>query len=315
MKNILVTGGAGFIGYHLVNRLLKNGEAVIAVDNFSLGKRSHVEEFTDNQNYKFYKIDVEETEKLAEIINMHKIDMVYHLAANSDIQKSAISPTVDKINTFETTASVIEVMRRCNVKNLFFASTSAVYGERIDELLTENLGYLSPISYYGGAKLASEAFISAYTYMNDMNSIVFRFANVIGPHLTHGVIYDFVKKLKANSNELNILGDGSQCKPYIYIDDLIDAIIMMTNKPLKGMNIYNAGVDTATTVTEIADIICDEMDLKNVRYNYTTGNRGWKGDVPRFQFDLSKIHKQGWYATLTSERAVRKTIRSILGKE
>lgn len=308
----LVTGGAGFIGTHLVRELLNRNLEVVCVDNFTLGRKENVSCFKDNSNYKFYNINIEETEKFCEILKDEKIDIVYHLAANSDIQKGGKNPKIDYNDTFNTTYSVLELMRRNNIKKLFFSSTSAVYGDKKD-LLREDIGDLRPISYYGGSKLASESFISSYTFMNDLKTVVFRFPNVIGPNLTHGVIFDFVKKLQANPNELEILGDGKQTKPYIYVLDLIDAIIMMTleKEMQEGMNIYNLGVETATSVTRIADIICEVLGYKDVKYNYTGGTGGWKGDVPKFQYDLTKIHKEGWNSKHTSDEAVKETVKFI----
>jgi UDP-glucose 4-epimerase len=307
----LVTGGAGFIGTHLVERLLKEGHYVICVDNFTLGKRENVDKFIKNKKYKFYEIDIDDNEKFCEVLKDEKIDIVYHLAANSDIQKGGKNPEVDYEDTFMTTRGVLELMRRKGIKNLFFSSTSAIYGNEMDKMLTEDLGGLLPISYYGGAKFASENFISSYSYMNDFNTMIFRFPNVIGPNLTHGVIFDFVKKLKANPKELEILGDGTQTKPYIYVLDLIDCIMFMTEKIEKGVHIYNVGVETATSVTRIADIVCEVLGYKDVKYNYTGGNVGWKGDVPKFQYDLTRIHKAGWSASHTSDEAVRETVKAI----
>lgn len=308
----LVTGGAGFIGTHLVRNLLNRGLEVVVVDNFTLGHQENVDCFGDNSNYKFYNVNIEETEKFCETLKDEKFDIVYHLAANSDIQKGGRMPSVDFNDTFMTTYSVLELMRRNDIKNLFFSSTSAIYGDK-QMLLTEDLGDLKPISYYGGAKYASEGFISSYTFMNDLNTIVFRFPNVIGPNLTHGVIYDFVNKLQNNPNELEILGDGTQTKPYLYVIDLVEAITMFTLdiEMKKGVQVYNAGVETATSVTTIADIVCEELGYKNVKYNYTGGNIGWKGDVPKFQYDLTKIHNMGWKAKHTSDESVRDTVKFI----
>ena len=307
----LVTGGAGFIGTHLVERLLKEGNEVLVVDNFTLGKQENVDKFRDNPNYKFYNIDINNNDEFYEKLKDEKIDIIYHLAANSDIQKGGKNPSVDYEDTFMTTRGVLELMRKNNIKNLFFSSTSAIYGNESDKMLTENLGGLLPISYYGGAKFASENFISSYSYMNDFNTMIFRFPNVIGPNLTHGVIHDFAKKLEANPNELEILGDGTQTKPYIYVLDLIDCIMFMTKNIEKGVHIYNVGVETATSVTRIADIVCEELGYKNVKYNYTGGNVGWKGDVPKFQYDLTRIHNAGWKANHTSDEAVRETVKSL----
>ncbi len=309
---VLVTGGAGFIGTHLVRKLLERDIEVVCVDNFTLGKSANVEIFKANPKYKFYELNIEDTETFCQTLAAEKIDMVYHLAANSDIQKGGKNPSIDLNNTFMTTYSVLELMRRQDIKKLFFSSTSAIYGDR-QELLTENLGGLKPISYYGSAKYASEGFISSYTHMNDLATVIFRFPNVIGPNLTHGVIYDFVNKLKENPRELTILGDGTQTKPYLYVLDLVDAILTFTlDRPMAtGLEIYNVGVESATNVTTIANIICEELGLHDVKYNYTGGNIGWKGDVPRFQYDLSKIHQAGWTAAHTSDESVRETARNI----
>lgn len=308
---VLVTGGAGFIGAHLVERLLNEGYEVVAVDNFTLGNKENVDKFSNNNNYKFYKIDIDNTKEFCEKLNIEKIDIVYHLAANSDIQKGGKNPEVDYKDTFMTTFSVLELMRKNNIKYLFFSSTSAIYGDENGNHVDENLGGLLPISYYGASKFASENFISAYTYMNDLSTVIFRFPNVIGPNLTHGVIFDFVKKLRNNPKELEILGDGTQTKPYIYITDLIDCIMQMSKSMKQGVEIYNVGVDTATSVTRIADIVCKELGYKDVKYKYTGGYGGWKGDVPKFQYDLTKIYNAGWTAKYTSDDAVRKTVESI----
>lgn len=307
MRKVLVTGGAGFIGTNLVGRLLELGDEVWSADNFTIGTRDHAELYKDNPNYHFIEIDIDDTTKFLDTFKGFNFDIVYHLAANSDIQKGGQNPSVDNRDTFATTRSVLELMRQNDIKQLFFSSTSAVYGDKSGEKITEDMGNLKPISYYGGAKFASESYISAYSYMNDLSVTVFRFPNVIGPHLTHGVIHDFVKKLKKNPKELEILGDGHQTKPYIYVDDLVDVIVKMTETIPRDMSIYNIGVDSATSVTRIADIVCDVLGYKDVEYKYTGGKVGWKGDVPKFQYNLDKIHNTGWMAKYTSDEAVRKT--------
>ena len=206
-------------------------------------------------------------------------------------------------------------MRKYGVKRLFFASTSAVYGDKRDVLLDENTPELAPVSYYGAAKLGSEALISAFSYMNDMQALVFRFPNVIGPRLTHGVVLDFIRKLQRDPTRLQILGDGNQTKPYIYVTDLIRAILLFIEADRPGVSLYNVGLESASSVVRIADLVCEEMGLESVHYEFTGGEGGWKGDVPRFRYCLDKIHCAGWQAIYTSDEAVRKTIQSNLGKQ
>lgn len=311
----MIIGGAGFIGSHLCDVLLEFGNEVCCVDNFSLGTKSNIQHLLSNKAFSLYAEDAADKESLDSIFEKEKPEIVYHLAANSDIQASAANPDVEYRNTYTTTYNVLACMRKYGVKKLFFASTSAVYGDKRDVMLDENTPNLSPISYYGAAKLGSEALISAFTYMNDMQSLVFRFPNVIGPRLTHGVIFDFIKKLEHNPRQLQILGDGKQTKPYIYVLDLVEAIkkfsIALCNAT-PGMALYNLGVEGDTSVTRIADILCEEMKLSSVEYRYTGGEGGWKGDVPRFQYCIDKIHKAGWKARYTSDEAVRKTVQEVL---
>jgi len=314
MKSIVI-GGAGFIGSHLCDSLIQNGDTVICVDNFSLGTKDNIKHLINNKNFILYEIDVAEQELLFDVFKKEKPEFVYHLAANSDIRASAVNPDVEYRNTYTTTYNVLSCMRKLNIKKLFFASTSAVYGDKRNVILDENTSCLEPISYYGAAKLGSEALISAFSYMNDIEVLIFRFPNVIGPRLTHGVIFDFIRKLKNNPKELEILGDGKQTKPYIYVTDLVEAIVTFIEKANKGVLLYNLGVNGATSVTKIADILCEEMRFENVKYKYTGGEGGWKGDVPRFMYCLDKIHKEGWQAKHNSDDAVRKTIQMLVNEK
>lgn len=311
---ILVAGGAGFIGSHLMDRLLEKKHQVICADKLIMGDRNIQHLLSDQallteENFKFYQVELSDQEDVDRIFWENQIDLVYHLAANSDIQKGGKEPGIDFNDTFLTSRVLLEGMRKAGVKNLFFASTSAIYGDMPDRELTEDTGGLKPISFYGGAKLASEALISSYVSMCDMNVVIFRFPNVIGPRLTHGVIFDFINKLQKNNKELEILGDGTQCKPYIYSTDLMDAIIKVTEDFPLGQEVYNLSVKgEGTTVTRIAEIVVDVLGLENVIFRYTGGNRGWKGDVPRFRYDISKILSSGWKPMYTSDEAVKQTV-------
>lgn len=310
--NILITGAAGFIGSHICDFLINNKNTIIAVDDMTLGRQENISHLLNNDRFIFIKQDITDIEIMDDIFKKNSIDAVFHLAANSDIQKSAKNPTIDFSKTFFTTYSILECMRKNNVKNLVFASTSAVYGEMENIQINEDRGPLLPISYYGGAKLASEAFISSYTYMNDFNTCIFRFPNVIGERLTHGVIFDFIEKLKNNPKELQILGDGNQEKSYIYVKDLVEAIMFVFEKSHGGVNYFNIGTEGTTKVKKIADIICEELELNNVKYMFTGGSVGWKGDVSKFQYDCSKINKLGWEAKYNSDKAVIITVRREL---
>lgn len=307
----MVIGGAGFIGSHLCDALLAEGNSVVCVDNFFIGTKENIDHLTDNPNFKLYQRDASILEELEPVFSEEKPDYVFHLAANSDIQASAQNPMIEYKNTYSTTFCILEAMRLHEVKKLFFASTSAVYGEQMGVEVSEDAVALKPISYYGGAKLGSEGIISSYAYMNDMSTLVFRFPNVIGPRLTHGVIFDFVKRLKADPSHLQILGDGTQSKPYIYVLDLVEAIMRFKDAP-KGITLYNVGVHTQTSVTRIAEIVCEKMGLAGIPFEYTGGRGGWKGDVPVFQYDLSKIQAAGWSASMTSDEAVAQTVKMVL---
>jgi UDP-glucose 4-epimerase len=308
---VLVTGGAGFIGSNLISRLLNEKHHVICVDDFTLGKKENILPFMGNTNFHFFEKDISLVQNLLDIAAAYTIDYIFHLAANSDIQLSGQDPRMDYKCTFLTSYAVLECMRQKGIKKLFFASSGSVYGEKPNVALTEN-SPLAPISYYGGAKMASEALMSSYCYMNDFDVTIFRFPNVIGPYLTHGVIFDFIKKLRQNPAQLKILGDGTQCKSYIFVQDLIDAILMIGLSDDKGLNIYNIGGDGSTTVKEIADMVCGKLGLSGVVYIYTGGDRGWKGDIPTFRFNISKIHQRGWYTKRNSTEAVQATLDAVL---
>ena len=308
---VMVAGGAGFIGSHLIDALLAEGNDVVCVDNFFIGTRENIAHLHGNSHFKFYEQDLTDLERMLEIFKAEQVEYVFHLAANSDIQASAQSPMIEYKNTYSTTFILLECMRLCGVKKLFFASTSAVYGEQMGVEVSEDAVALKPISYYGGAKLGSEEIISSFAYMNDMSVLVFRFPNVIGPRLTHGVIFDFVKRLKADPTHLRILGDGTQSKPYIYVMDLVDAIMRFKDVE-KGVTLYNVGVETQTSVTRIAEIVCEKMGLPEIPFEYTGGRGGWKGDVPVFAYNLDKLHAAGLRASMTNDEAVAKTVEMVL---
>ena len=305
--NILVAGGAGFIGSHLVDSLLAQGNTVICADKLIMSDKN-IKHLLEKENFKFYNVELADQYEVDKIFAENSIDTVYHLAANSE-------PSIDFNDTLLTTRTILEGMRKANVKRIFFASTSAVYGEMPEVELQETTGALMPVSYYGGAKLASEALISSYVSMCDMSAVIFRFPNVIGPRLTHGAVFDFIKKLRKNSEELEILGNGKQCKPYIYVLDLVEAIVQLTREFTQGEIVYNISViGEGTTVTRIAEIVVEELKLHDVVFRYTGGDRGWKGDVPKFKYNISKVLSTGWEPKYTSAEAIRQTVKDAIAE-
>jgi len=301
----LVVGAAGFIGSHLTDELLKRGWKVTAVDVFSRKEAKNLGHIPENSDLKYMKVDATDTEATEKA--MKGCDTVFHMAANADVLAGSKDPTMDISSTLATTISILEAMRRTGVRNIFFASSSAIYGNTGQTILKEDMRGV-PISYYGASKLASEELIGAYAYMDSFNALIFRFPNVVGTRLTHGVILDLAGKLKKNARELEILGDGKQRKQYVHVSDLTKAIVDFSENIEPGTNIYNISTDSFTTVNEIADMICARFGLENVRYLYSGGNVGWKGDVPMFAYDISKAKAKGWKFNYSSNESVKKTI-------
>lgn len=310
--NCLVIGGAGFIGSHLCDALHAAGDRVACVDDLSLGVKENIAHLESSERFAFYLADAGDRGSLEAVIKKEKPAYIFHLAANSDIQKSALEPELEYKNTFLTTYRVLECMRKYEIKKLFFASSSAVYGDKRDAVLDEDTPRLEPISYYGAAKLSSEALISAYAQMNSLQAVIFRFANVVGPRLTHGVILDFIKKLKTDPARLQILGDGKQEKPYLYVTDLLNALMLVKDNAVPGMNLYTIGPDSTTSVDFIARAVCREMRFQQVSFQYTGGAAGWQGDVPRYLYCSRKIQSEGWRAVYSSDEAVVEAIRANL---
>ena len=310
--NVLVTGGAGFIGSHLCDALHERGHNITVVDNLVLGRIENIRHLIGQPRFKFAQVDILDTDFMKIVFAEENFDMVYHLAANSDIQKGGQDPMVDYQMTFNTTFQILQLLKEFHIGKFFFASTSAIYGETRD-VLHENYGPLCPVSNYGAGKLASEAFISAFSSMYHIQTWITRFPNVVGERFTHGVIYDFIHKLRQNPHELLVLGNGEQCKPYVYVKDLVDGILYVTDHASELYNVYLLGSDTRTKVRDIAAMVIEEMGL-DARIRYTGGDRGWVGDVPEFRYDLSKINALGWQAAHDSDASVRLAIQKALGK-
>src|SRR3989442_552165 len=241
-ETMLVTGAAGFVGSHLTDRLLKAGHSVIGVDNLALGRKAFLENALQSSRFHFIQEDLNKNkvclEKLRAALEGSTLDMVWHLAANSDIPRGVSNPSVDLQNTFMTTFNTLKMMKELNARKLVFASTSAIYGERHD-LLQEDSGPLFPISNYGAMKLASEGFITAALESYLSQVWIFRFPNVVGSRASHGAMYDFFRKLAKSPAELEVLGDGSQEKPYLHVGELLDAMLLAMEKSQDKLNYFN----------------------------------------------------------------------------
>ena len=318
MKLNIVFGGAGFIGSNLVRCLIDRGERVLVFDDMSLGSLQNIDFVDETEVFIGDITDTEDLHRLArhiEPLNPKEVT-VWHLAANSDIVSGVNNSEVDFVKTFNTTKCILNFMRKQSLHRIYFSSTSAVYGDKGDTLIKETSGDLHPISNYGAYKLASEAIISAAREDFLQEVLIFRFPNVVGTPATHGVILDFIEKLKTSPNKLEVLGDGSQQKSYIYIDDLISAMLLCANeKHTERLPIFNIGnIDTGTTVEQIAQSVVEHVS-PDALISYGSEPRGWKGDIPKFYYDVTKIQKLGWSPEYTSNEAVKKTIYKILAND
>jgi len=308
---ILITGGAGFIGSFLVDRMLSEGHEVIVLDNLSSGKMELIEHNLEKSNFVFENADLLKDEI---DVFFENVDEVWHLAANPDVKEGLKNKRNYIEQNFYSTLNVLDAMVKKSTKKIFFVSSSTVYGNAKKIPTKESYSPLNPISLYGATKLASEALISSYSSIYNIKSVVMRFANIIGPRSTHGIIPDFIKKLKENPQELEILGDGQQNKSYLSIDDCIDAM-MFLKKNEKAINeTFNVGSDDQIKVNKIAQIVSEEMKL-NPRFKYTGGRGGWKGDVVEMLLDVSKLKKLGWKIQNNSEESIRKTVIGVLNSE
>ena len=306
-----VAGGAGFIGSHLVDRLVKMG-GVAVYDNLSSGKREFTQHHLNRDSFRFIQGDILDRDCLAKA--MKGSDVVFHMAANPEVRAGTDDTELDLKQGTIATYNVLETMRLHGIKRVVFASSSTVYGEVTGLPIPEDYGPLQPISLYGASKLACEGLITAFCHLFGMQAWIFRFANVVGDRATHGVIFDFINKLKRNPKELEILGDGTQQKPYIYVEDCVDGILYGFQHSDAQANVFNLGNSDVTGVTTIAQMLVEGMGLANVKLKYTGGERGWPGDVPQVRLDTSRMEKLGWKPKYNSDEAVRLAIKEILGK-
>lgn len=305
-----IVGGAGFIGSHFVDNLSKNGHRVIVIDNLCSGTLDRIASHVKNEHFQFINGEASDTSLLVEAFK--DVDTVIHLASNPDIAAAMSNPRIDFQQGTILSESVIEAVRISGVKTILYASGSGVYGEVAFKPIMET-DQLLPVSPYGASKLAGEALLSAYAYMFDFRAIAFRFANVVGPRQTHGVGFDFLNKLMKNTGELEILGDGTQSKSYIHINDIVSGVLHAENISTNFFEVYNISTPDFISVLDIAEIAVDVMglNLKDVNFKFGTSDRGWKGDVPKILLSSEKLISTGWNSTLTSAEAIRASLKSM----
>jgi len=302
-KKILVTGGAGFIGSHLIENLLRQGYDILVIDNFSSGKRENLVQIKDR--IKIIEGDLRDLNFV--LNNVKDVDLVFHLAANYSVKLSSKDPIFDFNSNTLATLHVLEAMRKNDIETIVFTSSSTVYGESEKFPIPEN-SELKPISNYGSSKVCAEMYIHSFSKLYGINGLILRYANIIGPRSEHGVVPDFVRKLKENNKKLLILGNGKQKKSYLFISDCIDASLLAFKHFNGGLDVFNVGSEEWMSVDDIARIVCDEMGLSNVKFEYTGEERGWMGDIKKFLLDVSKIKKLGWEPKYNTEKSIGKTV-------
>ena len=320
VSKIVVAGGAGFVGTNIVREFLSAGYSVVVMDNFILGRRHNLSEFADEQNLSIIDVDLSDLEACSNAFKNASasggVDEVWHLAANSDIPTGVLDANVDLQHTFMTTLNILQCMEKFEIPEIFFASSSAIYGDHGSNPLRENSGPCLPISNYGAMKLASEATICAAREKFLKRAVLYRFPNVVGVPATHGVILDFVRKTIETPQRLDVLGNGTQLKSYLHVSDLVEGMIWIAKNPQEEkVEVFNLGPqDAGILVADIAKIVADNLSPKPQIF-FGKEDRGWVGDVPKFNYDISKIKKIGWKPKLGSKEAVSLATKQILAQE
>jgi UDP-glucose 4-epimerase len=317
VKRVLLTGGAGFIGSHVLDLLAATGVHFTVYDNLAHGKLEYIAEHLHRPNVTFIEADILDLERLTAATRGH--DLVWHLAANTDIINSHDHPSRDLEDCAVGTFNAVEAMRRTGVRDIVFASSGAVYGDICKDVsVTEEAGPLLPVSTYGAGKIASEAFISSFCHVYGLRGWIYRFGNVIGARMTHGVIYDFFGRLKNDPSRLLVRGDGRQEKNYFLVEECIDGMLYgYGNVPMGEDNpcgVFNLGTPTVTKVMDIARIIIEEMGLSEARIEVEGAKKAWPGDQPRVHFEVEKFARLGWRSRLDSDASVRVAVRRMLDK-
>ncbi|TFF92439.1 NAD-dependent epimerase/dehydratase family protein [Candidatus Thorarchaeota archaeon] len=310
MTRILVTGGAGFIGSHLVDRLVEKHDVAV-LDDLSGGSIENIQRHLERPGFVFTEGSIVDSKTVEEAVE--DIDLVFHLAAQPDVRLSVERPLWDFRINVEGSMQLLEAIRKSGVKRIIFASSGGtVYGES-EVFPTPEETAFRPISNYGAAKGAFEMYLNSYSELYGINAVSLRLGNIIGPRLTHGVIYDFFMKLQHNPSELEVLGDGTQVKAYMYIDDTIDAMVLLSEKTSSGHLPINVSSGERLKVSRIAELVIEELEL-DARIRYTGTDRGWAGDVTVTDIDISLLESMGWKSKTPLEEGVRKYIQWLIGQ-
>jgi UDP-glucose 4-epimerase len=313
MARYFIVGGAGFLGSHFCDRLLSDQATggVTIYDNFSSGREWHFAQHTSDPRFAVVRGEVGERPALTAAMAGH--DVVIHLASNPDIARAITEPDIDFREGTALTNNVVEAMRRAGVKRILYASGSGVYGDTGQLVVAEDHTPMQPISTYGASKLSGEVLISAYAFMFGIRGVCFRFGNVVGPRQTHGVGFDFVRRLRQDGSKLKILGDGRQEKSYIHVSDVVSTVLWAHHRVSEDFAVFNVATGDTITVTEIADLACEVvgLDPSRVAYEYSGGDRGWKGDVPVVKLDLSRIRALGWAGAAPTREALKRSLQAL----
>ncbi len=312
MSNVIVTGCAGFIGSNLVERLLVNGHQVTGVDNFSTGQRRFLSDALKNSNFQLIEIDLLNLDALK--LAFADGEIVFHLAANADVRFGTDHPRKDLEQNTIATYNVLEAMRANGIKKIAFSSTGSVYGESPVVPTPEDGPFPIQTSLYGASKAAGEGLITAYCEGFGFQSWIFRFVSILGDRYTHGHVFDFYQKLKADPTRLPVLGNGKQRKSYLYVQDCIDAMLLVMDKASDKVNIFNLGVDSYCEVNDSIGWICKELGV-HPKLVYSGGDRGWIGDNPFIFLDTKKIQSLGWKPKFGIRDGVVKTVEYLRANE
>jgi len=309
-KKCFVTGGAGYIGSNLVDRLIDNDNIVTVFDNLSSGELRFISHHNSNPNFSFIEADLTDTEKLN--VSMQNQDIVFHFAANPDVIKGLADPGLDFRDGTIITFNVLNSMRINNISKIVFASSGTVYGDASNLVIEEDYGPILPTSLYGANKVCAEALVSGFSHIFDINAYIFRFANIVGQRQNHGVIYDFIRKLRKDPTKLLILGNGKQSKHYVHVNDLLDCIFFVLDNSNSIVNYFNISNESPIDVDTIAKVVMEEMNLNDVGIDYTGGSGGWKGDIPISYISPKKANMLGWRAKYDSLSAVRLATKQLI---